>query len=189
MNTPAHLLLGLAAFGRKDARSVSWAAAAGALLPDLSLYVLAGTSLFILGISPQRVFDELYFSDSWQAVFAVDNSFVIWGLVLALCLWRRWLPGVAFAGAGLLHLLLYFALHHDDARRHFFPVSDWVWESPLSYWDSAHHAGWVAPIGALAAVVAGGLLWTRHQGIAMRALLVALVAAELWVLRQWVMFF
>ena len=77
MNTPAHLLLGLAAFGRKGTRSVSWAAAAGALLPDLSLYVLAGTSLFILGIPPQRVFDELYFSDSWQAVFAVDNSFVI----------------------------------------------------------------------------------------------------------------
>lgn len=45
VNTPAHLLLGLAAFGRPGDRRVSGAALAGALVPDLSLYLLAGGAL------------------------------------------------------------------------------------------------------------------------------------------------
>ena len=80
MNTPAHLIFGMAAFGRPDATRVTLAALAGAMLPDLSLYVLAGTSIFFLGIDPQIVFDDLYFSDSWQLIFKIDNSFILWGI-------------------------------------------------------------------------------------------------------------
>lgn len=189
MNTPAHLLFRLAAFGRSENRKTVIAAGAGALLPDLSLYVLAGTSLFILGIPAQRVFDELYFSDSWQAIFAIDNSFVLWGLLVGIALWRGWHSGIAFAGAGLLHLIFDFPLHHDDARRHFFTISDWVWESPVSYWDSAHHAGAVAPLAAVAALGTGVVIWRWHKSIGIQMLVLALVAAELWVVRQWVLFF
>lgn len=189
MNTPAHLLFGLAAFGQRENRAITLAAAVGAILPDLSLYLLAGTSLFILGIPPQTVFDELYFSDSWQTVFAIDNSFVLWGAVLVLCVWRKLAVGIALAGAALLHLALDFPLHHDDARPHFFPVSDWVWESPFSYWDSAHHAGLVAPLGAFGALVAAVFLWRRYDSLQMRGLVGLLVVAELWVLRQWLVFF
>ncbi|MEM7296588.1 MAG: cobalamin biosynthesis protein CobQ, partial [Pseudomonadota bacterium] len=89
MNTPAHLIFGLAAFGRPGEGKVIAGALVGALLPDLSLYVLAGVSLFVLGISPDRVFGELYFSDSWQLAFAIDNSLVLWGLGLVLALWLR----------------------------------------------------------------------------------------------------
>jgi membrane-bound metal-dependent hydrolase YbcI (DUF457 family) len=189
MNTPTHLLFGLAAFGRRAERRIVGAAAIGALLPDLSLYLLAGTSIFLLGIPPQRVFDELYFSSAWQTIFAIDNSFVLWAAFLGFALWRGWAPAVAMAAAGLLHLALDFPLHHDDARRHFFPMTDWVWESPLSYWDSAHHAGIVAPLGAAGAVAAGVMLWRYHASWRMRGLTLALVGAELWVLRQWLVFF
>ncbi len=62
MNTPAHLLVGLALCARRDVpRSGRWAALGG-LLPDLSLYFLAGGALFVLQIPPERVFGELYFS-------------------------------------------------------------------------------------------------------------------------------
>lgn len=98
----------------------------GAVLPDLSLYLMAGTALFILGIAPQVVFDELYFSRAWQTVFAIDNSFVVWGVLLALALYHRVQWAVALTGAAMLHLSLDFPLHHDDGRPHFWPFSDWV---------------------------------------------------------------
>lgn len=155
MNTPAHLLLGWAAFGRNAPRGVVLAALAGGLLPDLSLYVLAGTSLFLLGIPPATVFGELYFSATWQAIFAVDNSFVVWaiGLLCGLYLRKRWV--VALCGAALIHLAMDFPLHHDDGRSHFWPISRWIFESPVSYWDRNHHAGIVAPLeGVLASFCA-----------------------------------
>ncbi|MEM7710494.1 MAG: cobalamin biosynthesis protein CobQ, partial [Pseudomonadota bacterium] len=103
MNTPAHLILGLAAFGKPGDRRVTGAALLGALLPDLSLYLLAGGALG-LGIPAQMVFDDLYFSETWRTVFAIDNSIFVWGAVLGLGLWLRktWL--VALAGAALLHV-------------------------------------------------------------------------------------
>lgn len=146
MNTPAHLLIGWAAFGRKHSERLAIAALIGALMPDLSLYVMAGTSLFLLEIPPSVVFGELYFSGAWQTVFAIDNSFIVWGVLFALAVAfkRDW--GIALCGAALLHLALDFPLHHDDGRAHFWPVSNWIFESPVSYWDHRHHAAIVGPM-------------------------------------------
>ncbi|WP_367278205.1 hypothetical protein [uncultured Roseobacter sp.] len=123
MNTPAHLLIGAAVMGRKGNLTVVGAAMIGALLPDLSLYLLAGSALYVFGIPPQIVFDELYFSEAWQTIFAIDNSFVVWGGLFALGLWRGVPWAVALTGAALLHLCLDFPLHHDDGRAHFWPLS------------------------------------------------------------------
>ncbi|MEM6759398.1 MAG: cobalamin biosynthesis protein CobQ [Pseudomonadota bacterium] len=189
MNTPAHLLIGAACFGRPAETKVLGAAFLGALLPDLSLYVLAGTSLFVLGLSPQRVFNELYFSDLWQTIFAVDNSFIVWGLLLALAVWRQSRWAVALTGAALLHLALDFPLHHDDGRPHFWPMSSWVFESPVSYWDVNHGASWAAPVEAVLAVAAAVMLWLRRVPLWAAVFCVPLVAAELWIVRQWLFFF
>ncbi|QUJ75276.1 cobalamin biosynthesis protein CobQ [Sulfitobacter albidus] len=189
MNTPAHLLLGAAAFGKRGQRRTFWAAMAGGLAPDLSLYLLAGGALFLFGIPPRVVFDELYFSDTWQAIFAVDNSVFVWGALLALALWRRSDWGLAFAAAGLLHLALDFPLHHDDGRPHFWPVSDWVFESPLSYWDRAHGAGWIAPIEAALAALAAVWIWLTRPGWAIAIAVGALLAAQLYVAWVWLFVF
>ncbi len=189
MNTPAHLLIGAAVFGRGGGRNVMLAALAGALLPDASLYVMAGTALFVLNIPPRIVFDELYFSDAWQTVFAIDNSFLIWGALFALSLWKARAWAIALTGAALLHLCLDFPLHHDDGRPHFWPVSGWVFESPVSYWDRAHGAMWVAPLEAGAAIGAAVVLWRQNLGIAFAAFFCILLALEIWVVRQWLFFF
>ena len=89
MNTPAHLLIGAAVFGRPATSRILGSALIGAMLPDLSLYLMAGVSLILLKIPPETVFGELYFSDAWQMVFAIDNSFLIWLGLLALAIWRR----------------------------------------------------------------------------------------------------
>ncbi|WP_209547216.1 cobalamin biosynthesis protein CobQ [Ruegeria sp. HKCCSP346] len=189
MNTPAHLLIGAAVFARPPQGPVLWAALLGALLPDLSLYVMAGVSLFVLSIPEQVVFGQLYFSPAWQTVFAIDNSFILWGLAFLLAVWRGWHVLAVGAAAGLLHLATDFLLHAGDGRPQFWPISDWVFQSPVSYWDSDHHALWVAPVSALVCLAAYVLLWQRGLPVWGKALFATMLAAEFWVVRQWLLFF
>jgi len=178
MNTPAHLIFGAAAFARPDRPRVTTCALLGALAPDLSLYLMVGVSLFVQGIEPRVVFGQLYYSDAWQAVFAVDNSFILWGAACAMAVWARRPAWIALTGAALLHLALDFPLHNHDARMHFWPLSTWVFESPFSYWDRSHHGiaiGWAEytlSIGLCA------LLWRRFAGWRMRLGIALLAAAE-----------
>lgn len=176
MNTPAHLLIGWAVFARNSNKPVIIATLIGALMPDLSLYVLAGTSLFILGISPDVVFGELYYSDLWQTIFAIDNSFIVWGALMGLALIFRKDWAIALCGAALLHLALDLPLHHDDGRPHFWPLSSWIFESPVSYWDKQHHAGIVGPVEfALAVGCAVAIIGRRvWQKVSMPVLLLVL---------------
>ena len=74
MNTPAHVIVGAAAFARPGALAVNAAAVLGSLMPDISLYVMASTALFLIDVPPNVVFDEYYFSDAWQQVFAVRTG-------------------------------------------------------------------------------------------------------------------
>lgn len=168
MNTPAHLIMGAAAFGRPDARAVTWWALAGGFAPDVSLYVMAGVSLFVLGLSPQLVFDELYYSDMWQQVFAVDNSFILWGIGLGLALWRKVAWAVAFCGAALLHIAFDFPLHNHDARMHFWPLTDWKFISPISYWEGARGGDIVGAIEVALVAVLGVYLLRRFKDVWLR---------------------
>ncbi len=188
MNTPAHLIFGVAAFGDPGRRHTTLAAVIGSLAPDLSLYLMAGVSLVILQIPPQVVFDELYFSDAWQTVFAIDNSFLVWGAILALGVWRRSAVIVAFAGAALLHIGLDFPLHHDDGRPHFWPVSSWVFESPFSYWDRRQGASFIAPLEGAICLGLTVLIWRRYTSWVQRAIWTLVLALEIWVIRGWFMF-
>jgi len=185
VNTPAHLLLGWAVFGRRKSKTIVAAALIGALLPDLSLYLLAGTSLFVLGIAPEVVFGELYFSELWQTIFAIDNSFIIWSGFLALAIWSKRSWAIALCGAALLHLALDFPLHHDDGRAHFWPISDWIFASPVSYWDNHHHGSIVGPIElglavGCAVAILSGRVW---QWITLPVAI--LLMLEAFVVLQW----
>lgn len=178
MNTPAHLIFGMTAFGQAGRPAVTCAAFAGAIIPDLSLYLLAGTHLLVLGTDPQVVFGQLYFSDAWQSIFRIDNSFILWGIAMVMGIMLRSQIVIALCGAALLHLLFDFGLHHDDGRAHFWPISNWIFESPVSYWDRNHYGDIVAPIEILASLACCVVLWRRFVGRWMRGLIVALAAME-----------
>ena len=171
MNTPAHLIIGAAAFSKPEAARLNVAALTGALLPDFSLYFMVFWNGYIKGMSANEIFGEQYFSAYWQRVFSIDNSIPLWvaGFLIALLLKRHIF--MAFFGAGLLHLLLDFPLHHDDGRAHFWPFSNWIFESPLSYWDSAHYGGIVGPIEGLLCLVLLVVLWRRFEGYFAKALI------------------
>lgn len=178
MNTPAHLIFGLAVFGRPNAPKVTAAALAGAILPDLSLYVLSGWHLLVLGTSAQIVFDQLYFSDTWQSIFRIDNSMVLWGIALVMGLIGRAPVVIALCGGAMLHLGLDFLLHNDDGRAHFWPISTWIFESPVSYWDGDHYRNIVGPLEVVLCLVLSRLLWQRFTGWKMRVLIFVLTVAE-----------
>lgn len=179
MNTPAHLIFGAAAFGRANRPWITFGAVLGSFVPDASLYFMFVWNRFVRDMSPQQIFEVEYFSDYWQQVFAIDNSIPIWLWILFLGLLGRSLFVIAFASAGLLHLVLDFALHHDDGRAHFFPFSDWVFESPLSYWDGNAYGHIVGPVEAGLCAVLLIILWRRHKAWLARALLVLVGLAEL----------
>lgn len=178
MNTPAHLIFGLAAFGKAGRPAVTGAALAGAIIPDLSLYLMAGTHLFVFGTDPQVVFGQLYYSEAWQSIFRIDNSFILWGIAFVIGLMIRSQVIIALCGAALLHLSLDFGLHHDDGRAHFWPLSTWIFVSPVSYWDPAHYGNIVGPIEIAASLVCCVLLWRRYIGKWMRGLIVSLALME-----------
>jgi len=94
---------------------------------------------------------------------AISNSVPIALGLLTLGLWRKWTWVWALGAALLIHAALDFPLHADDAHRHVWPLSDWRWASPISYWDRDHH-GWLGAIleigvGAASIVV----LWRRFS--------------------------
>jgi len=187
MNTPTHLIVGAAVFARPDAWRVTLAAILGSFAPDASLYLMAGWHLYVIGTEPRIVFNVLYFSDTWQSIFAIDNSVFLWGGLLGFALWREIKSLTAFAGSGLFHLLLDFPLHHDDGRMHFWPVSDWIFQSPVSYWDRSHYGGIVGPLEVVMSTCLIVLLWRRFQGffariILMGALVLQLLPSLLWVI-------
>lgn len=102
------MLLGAAIFARPLCVATLVAALAGGLAPDLPMFAMVLCSTRVSGIPEHEVFSTLFFSESWQAVFAVDHSFFVWGSLLGLALWRRRLilrafeisPKVGDAGSG-----------------------------------------------------------------------------------------
>lgn len=79
MNTPAHIIFGVTAFGVPGYRAVTTAAILGGVLPDLPLIGMVGWSIWGRNVPAQTVFDSYYFSADWQAVFQVDHGFLVWG--------------------------------------------------------------------------------------------------------------
>ncbi len=122
--------------------------------------MLAGWHLIVLETSPDIVFRQLYYSEAWQGIFAIDNSFVLWGVALAVALWRKARWAFALTGAALLHLAFDFPLHNHDARMHFWPITTWRFESPISYWEQSRGGDIVGMIEVtLVAVLTAFLVW------------------------------
>ena len=96
---------------------------------------------------------------------------------------------MVFAAAALMHLALDFPLHHDDGRPHFWPASDWVYESPISYWDRRHYAGIVGPIEMAMSALFCLILMKRFPSIRSRLLIAGLAVVQLAPVFVWVFVF
>ena len=177
MNTPTHLLVAAAAFAWPGHPRRALGGLAGGLLPDLSLYVMVGWERFVNERTPREIFGEEYWSPFWQTAFAVDNSAPLYALLLAIgiALRQPWLW--ALGGAALLHIACDLPLHHDDGRAHFQPFTDWVFQSPFSYWDRAHFGDIVGMLEIALAACLAILLWRRFETVLSRMLTVSAFGA------------
>ena len=159
MNTPAHLVLNSVVLGRRGWRSHWLPIALGALLPDLPMILFYLYERGMLGTPERTIWLHAYFEPSWQASFDLFNSIPLIAIG-ALVAWRnRSTAWLAFFSSMALHCLSDLPVHREDAHAHFFPFTSWHFESPVSYWDPAHHG--LVFAGAEALLVLGGvaLLW------------------------------
>jgi hypothetical protein len=167
----------MAVFGRRHGAARTAAAAIGAFLPDAPAIGMVLWANLIVGYGAVEIHRDLYFSEPWQAVFAPWHSFFVWAAVLGIGLLGRWRLVQVCAVSALLHLLCDLPLHAEDAHRHLWPVSDWRFQSPLSYWNPAHFGDVVQPIEVAFVVALAGYLLLRHRSRAMLAALAVLLIA------------
>ena len=165
MNTPTHTLLALALLSKKGSKKRNWAVFAGSLIPDAAIYIWAPYQHFVNGVSGQTMWRELYFQEPMQNLIAYFNSIPIYGALAAIGYVIRdktWGKFLLFFGlAALVHMATDLPVHNHDAYRHFWPLSDWRFISPFSYYEYDHHASIVGLIEAAIALISIMVLWRR----------------------------
>lgn len=173
MTTPAHAILNLLVLPREDrgGRPLWLPIALGAIAPDATMFGFYAYQKLIAGTPESTIWNDLYFRPEWQVVFDIPHS---WPL-MALGLWMAWrmasAPWLCFFASMMLHGLGDFLLHNDDAHRHFYPLSDYLFMSPVSYWDPQHYGQIVAPLEALLVVVGSIVLYRASESRSARSLL------------------
>ncbi len=193
MNTQAHILINTVLLTRKHSKKYLYSAALwGALLPDLPIFVFFLVEGLRVGFGNPIIWRELYFSSRWTTVFAIFNSIplsvcIVIGGYIVKQLTARVRTGVwltIFGWSLFLHTISDLVLHHDDGHPHFFPFNDFIFSSPISYWDPAHYGTLVGSIETAISLLCTLLLLLRTKKRSMRIFLglVALILIVLFVL-------
>ena len=175
MLTTTHALAGLAALSRRDAPTRNRWVLFGSLLPDIPIFVWGGWHIFVLGTDGATLWRELYFAPFMQTLIAPFNSVVVLGALAALAWWQRqrgWAQALLMVAlAGLLHIALDAPVHTEDAYRHLWPLSDYRFHSPVSYWDADRGAGWFMFVESAVVLLCVAVLWRRFSALWVRGLL------------------
>jgi membrane-bound metal-dependent hydrolase YbcI (DUF457 family) len=178
MNTPSHAILNLALLGRKQQPQWNLPIVLGALIPDAAMFVFYGWTKLVQAMPEPQIWNVAYYLPFWQNLFDVWNSIplALLGLVIA---WGVKQKAVAIGCLSvMLHCLQDLPTHREDAHRHFWPLSNFRFESPISYWDPDHY-GAIAALVELALVMLASVYgvrlirsrWGKGLLIAMNALL------------------
>lgn len=160
MNTPAHVIASCVLLPHRAGWLPTAAVVTGAILPDLPMFLFYAYQK-VMGRGERDIWGTLYFDPAWQNFFDWFNSIPLAAVLLALCWWRGWEIGTLLFASILLHCLCDLPLHHDDSHRHFFPLTDWRFASPVSYWDPAHHGRVMMALELLGAIA--GSVWLVWQ--------------------------
>ncbi|MHA7900519.1 MAG: cobalamin biosynthesis protein CobQ [Henriciella sp.] len=178
MNTIAHMVIASAALTRPEMPRRNWIVLAGAFVPDASMFVFFAWSR-LQGWTDEETWNVQYWTEPWQSLGAMSNSFVVFGALLAIAVLRKWPLVGMFCAAALIHVACDFPLHADDAHRHFWPLTDWRFVSPISYWDPGSNGLWGGVIETVCALAATAVLWLRFPKVRWRALFAALALLQL----------
>ena len=175
MMTQTHILVGLAVFGRPRDLPRNLAAIAGGIVPDGAIFLLYAIEKS-RGTPEREIWTDIYFSQFWQDVVAWGNSIPLWVILFAcgvlLCVRTRFKISagalMVFSASCLAHLACDLPVHVDDAHRHLFPLSDWRFRSPVSYWDPEHFGVQFALFEAVLGIALSFLMWRRFESLPAR---------------------
>ena len=148
MFTQTHLLVGAALFARPGVKAIAAAGLAGAVIPDSDVWLMFVAER-ISGSTGCEVFHFRYWQEPWTTLQSILNSIPLYLAILFIAVSgaavsRKGTKSVCglvciFALSSLIHVSTDFLLHHDDARAQLLPFTDWVFRSPVSYWDAAYY--------------------------------------------------
>ena len=138
----------LAKHGVKAGRAAGIAGAAGAAFPDLPSF--AGTAYYVgtayltegwSSMNSQQILDNIYFTGPFGGTGSALHSAVPVAALLILY-WATRLKQIDrrrillwFLIGWLGHAFADFLTHVNDTRPLFWPISDWQWSSPISYYN------------------------------------------------------
>jgi len=196
MMTQTHSLIAATLFASPE-RSVRQNSAIllGSLVPDLAIYILYFWSKF-KKIPEQTLWQDVYFTEPMLTITAIGNSLPLYASLLLACIciivvqnkhtqlhshstsnkthyWSAVTNSATalFTLAAMTHLLGDFPVHAKDAHPHFWPISNWKFESPISYWDQNHHGQVFSVIEAIFGIVLSVILFRRFKSLMLRALM------------------
>lgn len=171
MHTPGHAVVNLAAIGSATDASLAAPILAGAILPDLPIIALYLRERWLHHTPEEQIWRDHYQRPFWQNLIHGLHSLplALAGLLAALALESP--SATVFFASALLHACSDLPVHHEDAHRHFFPLSNYRFISPLSYWDVRHHGRWVALAELLLVYACSALLFARTGDTGPRILL------------------
>jgi hypothetical protein len=161
MITPHHLIYNSALARRFFPHWPTPAVLAGALFPDIWVWLYFAWYSLVQHTPERLLWGDLYFKSGWNAIFCLAHSFWLLPLCAALSAWWR-KPGLTgFFCSALFHAVCDFSVHHSDAYRHFYPFSDWIFHSPVSYWERDFHGHLISMLEGLFSIVCLGY-WLRQ---------------------------
>jgi hypothetical protein len=173
MNTPGHYILNLALLGKTISPQHHLAIAIGAILPDLPIFLCYFVAKFVYQLPENKIWSEVYYEPGWQNLVALFHSIPLALMGAAIFYRLDYQPGIILCLSLVCHSLLDLPVHHDDAHRHFFPLSNYRWISPFSYWDTNHYGKTVALIEMILVLGVNPLVfswlhspWTKGMVIA-----------------------
>lgn len=173
MNTPSHSILNLAILGHTQQSIRTWPILIGSWLPDAALFIFYGWAK-LANIPEATIWGETYYEPIWQDIFAIGNSIPLALVGMLFFLWRRQSGWIALFSSMLLHHFEDLPLHHEDAHRHFWPLSNYRFISPISYWDRDHLGIYGALFEIILTIAASLFLLKRVQSRWGRGLIVSI---------------
>ena len=144
--TQSHIAIGLPLAAKSGRRAAIAGAILGGITPDFMMVPMVLISSFVLGQDMGQSWSPTYYGVPWWNIDQIANSGPLYALLagvaaLAMRQTQHWWPRflLAFSITALLHVGFDFLTHATDGHIHFWPFSDFVFASPVSYWESAHH--------------------------------------------------
>lgn len=160
MITPSHMIYSWVFAKATDQRPNKLrtvALVAGGLVPDIPTYAFFCVHTFLIGSAQTDMWSIYYFDSAWSPFITLSHSLLLWPVLLLFATITKRTLLKFFSASALFHITLDFFVHHDDAYRHFWPLSDWQFSSPLSYYDPLYYGNLVSSFDSI--LIISLLLW------------------------------